>query len=196
MKSISLLFVFLFSATVFAQSPNKSDKLTTDQGFNLLKIGALYSKVKSVLQKDTMDRKTSLEPKAQTIKYTDKIYLVDLKKTGYAQFCGKNIARIEVWFQKHYAETGDDGNDFEISEVKIFFKVVSDKDSDAFIDKVLLTYGNPASGGEDFPEPGYSAYTWFSPLVLINMSNYYGDPFTEDPKRDYLKIEFSSAVGG
>jgi hypothetical protein len=191
MKKLICTLLLSFPAYLFAQLPEHSSKLEKEQGFNILKVGAMLSKVKAVLQRDTLDRSKSLEPKAQTMGWTDRVYLVDLKKPGYAKFCGKNIERIEVWFM--HAEEGDD---FTITEVKIFFKAVSDKDTKDFFDKVVAAYGMPASYGLDLPEPGMITHTWYSSLVLMGGTSYYGDPVTEEVKTDRIKIEFGTAVGG
>ena len=195
MKITSLFFVLLLSFSLSAQSPIQSAKLEKEKGFNLLKVGALYSEIKSVLQKDTLNRKDSFEPKCQIVSYTDRIYLVNLKKPGYSQFNGKNIDRIEVWFQAHYDDKGE-AKDYEITEVKIFFKKISEADTDAFFNRLIDIYGMPASGGVDFPEEGVDTYTWFSEMVLMNGTSFYGDPATEKMKKEYLKVSFESAVGG
>lgn len=195
MKQVAFIFTLLISASSFAQGPPHSPKLEKENGFNQLKIGALFSNVKSVLQKDTLNRKTSFEPKAQTVSYTDRIYLVDLKKPGYSQFCGKNIARIEVWFYKHYDQEGEGTGDFEISEVKIFLKKISGPDTDNFFSKLMELYGN-SSISVDVPEKGDEILTWYSPMVMMYATSFYGDMASEQLKRDYFEIHFESALGG
>ncbi len=169
--------------------PAHSGKLDKEQGFNALKIGALFSQVRSVLQKDTLNRKLSLEPNAQMVKYISRMYLADLKKPGYASFSGRKIDRIEVWFLP------GEGNELAVSEVKLFFKKISDDDTNTFFQSVTKLYGSPASLGLDQPSKGLDTFTWYSEKVLMNGTTYYGDPVTEEPKPGYFKIEFESAEG-
>jgi hypothetical protein len=194
MKIKVLLSALLLTASSFAQGPDHSDKLEKEKGYGVLQIGALYSKIKTVLQKDSVNRKMSFEPGAQTISYTDRIYLVDLKKPGYSMFCGKKIDRIEVWFMHHVDPEGELTNDLEISEVKIFFKATTAGDMDAFTKKMMEIYDNPASFGAD--PSGEVIGTWYSSLVLMNFASFYGDPVSEKTKKEYLKVSFESAVGG
>ena len=195
MKQLLVSIALLFGTVLHAQDIPTSEKLEKEKGFGLLQLGAVYSKVKTILQKDSIKKKDSFEPGAQTMKSTRFIYLANLKIKECATFCGRAVARVEVWFTEHYNEEGEKTNDYEISEVKVFFKAVSDKDTKEFFDKLFNLYGVPTSLIYDTPEKGDTIITWFCSTVLMNGTSFRGDMASEEIKRDYFCVKFEASYG-
>jgi hypothetical protein len=200
MKNIFFLSIVIFSTT-FAQpilaqdGPVSSSKLEKEQGFNLLKIGAKLSSVRSVLLKDTIARSSSWGDSSEIYSGAiDGVYLVDLKKSGYASFLGKPIERIEVFISSAFSSTFDEKNEDPIVwRVTLYFKKTSNKDASDFFLKMMEVYGG-SYPVLDMPREGDETMLWFSENVLLNALSYSGSEAA--PKDDYFKIEFSSSKGG
>jgi hypothetical protein len=194
---ISRVFSFVFVLLIYslkgiAQGPEHSPKLTKENGFNAFKIGAKYSLVKDFLLKDTLNRSLSFDAQDITSGFFTRMFLANLKKPGYSEFLGLKIDRIEVWFSMDMNSEDEHAEDV-ISDVNIYFKKVSDKNTGDFFAKLFEVYGG-AYPVLDFPEKDDELITWYSEDVMMDALSFYGGE--KKPKRDYFEIHFFSAKGG
>ncbi|HLP12972.1 MAG TPA: hypothetical protein VK177_13640 [Flavobacteriales bacterium] len=189
------VFCILFTGLLFAFSQEDKYDLKIDSGVGSLKINTQLKDVKGFVK--PVDKSGMWFPPQESKYVSYNTYMVNMAKFPVKKFYGLTIERIEILFQPHFTEEGEeDGQD--IYEFNVFISWPGDAAHDKLIASAekdmgpIRTYSIDESsiGSEEEIE----SPNWFTSKTLMTIAG--KKAFKTFNGKKYLWVKYMQAFGG